>query len=104
MEVKVLRWISVAVLLGAAVFTSVVPRVDLPETAFNESDAPVNLVIPVRPSFSLAPPVVDPVAVLPMPRFHGLAVTFPGLTLSPSVVTSQRHRHSLQNLLCTLLI
>lgn len=104
MKVKILRWISVAVLLGAAVFASVVPRADLPETAFNEADAPVNLVIPVRPSLSIAPPVVDPIAVLPTPRFHRAASFLPGATLPLSIMPRQRHRHSLQNLLCTLLI
>jgi hypothetical protein len=100
--VKQLRSISVLFLLVAAVFVSVVPRADSPETTFNEADAPVNLAPPARLGSLVVLPTVDPVAVTPAvsPSCSPYAVS--------SVVLDRpaapRQRHSLQSLLCTLLI
>jgi len=68
--VRRLRWISVFLLAAAAVLVSTVPRVDSPETTFNEADAPVNLAPSARPNIQLVPPAVDPIAISPVPPLH----------------------------------
>jgi hypothetical protein len=94
----------VLVLLAAAVCVSAVPRPDLPETPFNEADAPVNLAPPVRPRIQVIPPAIDPIVVLPT-----LSIDCPGCVVSrlasePIVTPKRRHPLSLQDLLCTFLI
>ena len=101
---KRFRAILVLFLLGASVCAFALPRVDLPETAFNESDAPVNLAPPVRPSVQVSPPVVDPIAVLPRLPLQRANCVVDGLLLESAAVSRQRHQHSLQDLLCTFLI
>ena len=101
--VKPMRWMTVLLLLGAAVFVSTVPRMDLPETAFNEADAPVNLAPPVLPRIQIILPAVNPLAILPL-RNHCADCTVRRLLLEPPVAPSQRHSRSLQDLLCTFLI
>jgi len=91
-------------LLAAAVCCCTVPGVDLPETAFNEADLPVNLALPAPPRIPDIPPVAIPAAARPMlPRCgeDGLVRT---LVHEPSVLPNERHLHSLQVLLCTFLI
>lgn len=79
------------------------PRVDLPETAFNEADAPVNVAPPVRPGIRVLQPAFDPISVLPTPP--SVSATRPGsLVVAVAAVPAQRYPHSLQDLLCTFLI
>jgi hypothetical protein len=87
-------------MLGAAVCVSAVPRVDLPETTFNEADAPVNLAPSVLPRIQVIRPAVDPIVVLPPPLSCVGCVS--SRVLEPLAMPSQRH--SLQDLLCTFLI
>ena len=101
--VKRLKWMSVLFLLGAAVYVSAVPRVDAPETSFNEADAPVNLAPPVRASLRVVRTAVDPVVVWPTLPFYSATCVFNGRVLGP-IRPSQHRRHSLQNLLCIFLI
>jgi hypothetical protein len=102
--VKRLRCILVLFLTAAAVWVSAVPRIDLPETAFNETDAPVNLTPPVRPGIQLTAPAINPIVVSAVPALAGAAYVIIGAP-SPSVpLPAQRHRISLQYLLCTFLI
>jgi hypothetical protein len=102
-DVKRLRLALVLFLTAAAVCASVVPRPDLPETAFNEADAPVNLAPPVLPRIQIILPAVNPLAILPL-RNHCADCTVRRLLLEPPVAPSQRHSRSLQDLLCTFLI
>ena len=80
-----------------------VPPVDLPETTFNESDAPVNLAPPSQAAVRFVRPVSD-LRVMPGLRFYcagcDLSSRVPGAVARPG----QRHPHSLQDLLCTFLI
>ena len=101
---KELRWILVVVLLGIAACLSAVPRMDLPETAFNEADAPVNLAPPIRPSTQFIHLAADRIAVLPTQSLHSAGYLVGKLVLEPVTTLSQCHPHSLQDLLCTLLI
>ena len=63
--VKLLRWLLILFLLAASVCVSVIPRVDLPETKFNEADAPVNLAPPLQLRTQAIVPVVDSNVILP---------------------------------------
>jgi hypothetical protein len=92
-------------LLGAAVFASVVPREDLPETSYDESDTPVIVAPAVRPRIQLVTPTLDPTAHSPAPvRSAPLADVLGAVSHQLAPVSSSLHRPSLQNLLCTLLI
>ncbi len=99
-----LRWVSVVLLVLAAVLVSTVPRVDSPETAFNESDAPVNLAPSARPNIRLVPPAVDPIAISPASPLHGAGRVVTRLVLELAAMPSQHHGHSLQEVLCIFLI
>ncbi len=101
---KQLRSISVLFLLVAAVFVSVVPRADSPDTTFNEADAPVNLAPPARLGSLVVLPAVDPVAVTPAVSSFCPACAVSSVVLERPATPRQSHRHSLQSLLCTLLI
>ena len=99
-----LRSILALFLLGTAACVFALPRVDLPETAFNEADAPVNLAPPVRPGIRVIRPAVDPIAVLPTLPSHYATCVVRGMVLESAAVPRQRHQHSFQDLLCTFLI
>jgi hypothetical protein len=99
-----LRLTLVLFLLAAAVCVSVVPRPDLPETAFNEADTPVNLAPPVRPRIQIISPAVNPIAVLPALSNHCPGCFVSGVVIQAAVTLRQRHPRSFQDLLCTFLI
>jgi hypothetical protein len=94
----------VLVLLGAAVGVSTVPRPDLPETPFNEADAPVNLAPPVFPRIQAVSAAANPIAVLPAWPNHCSVCLVSAKVLEPAVTPKQRHPRSFQDLLCTFLI
>jgi len=97
--VKCWRLIFVLFLVGAAIGVSTVPLEDLPETSFNEVDAPVNLAPPVQPRLKFIPPACDSEVI------SGLsACAVSSGVLEQATVTSGRYPHSLQDLLCTFLI
>jgi hypothetical protein len=98
------RCISVLILLAAAVCVFAVPRADAPETTFNEADAPVNLAPPVLPGIRLILPTVDPVSILPRPADYYQTCALNHLVVKTAPTPRQNHRHSLQSLLCTLII
>jgi hypothetical protein len=98
------RWTLVLVLLGASVCVSAVPRPDLPETAFNEADAPVNLAPPVRLRIQVIAPAVDPIVVLPSLPIDCAGCFVGRKAPEPIVAPKRRHPLSLQDLLCTFLI
>ena len=101
---KRLRLALILFLTAAAVCASVLPRPDLPETAFNEADAPVNLAPPVLPRIQIILPAVNPIAVLPPAGDHCAGCTVRRFLLEPAVAPRPRHSRSLRDLLCTLLI
>jgi len=90
-------------LLAGVFGASVVPPVDLPETAFNESDAPVNLAPPAQAPLRFVRPVSDPF-VMPGLRFYCAGCVVGSPVIGAAAIPSQRHPHSLQDILCTLLI
>jgi hypothetical protein len=76
----------------------------LPETPFNEADAPVNLAPPVFPRIQIISAAVNPIAILPALPNHGLVSFVSATVLEPVVTPKQRHPRSFQDLLCTFLI
>ena len=99
-----LRWMLIAILMGATVCCCAVPGVDLPETAFNEADLPVNLALPAPPRIPDLAPVVVPIVALPTLPLFCADCRVSRLALAPAVLPTQHHPHSLQVLLCTFLI
>src|ERR1700674_1797325 len=98
------RRLLVLLLLAGVFGGSALLPVDLPETAFDESDAPVNLAPPSQTPLRFVRPVSDPL-VLPGLRFYcaGCVVS----SRVPGAVAMPTHRgphYSLQDLLCTFLI
>jgi hypothetical protein len=54
--VKCLHWIIVIVGIGLISLRPIVPQIDAPETAYNESDSPVDLATPVVVGINLTMP------------------------------------------------
>jgi len=97
-----MRWIFVSLLLATVVCASTVPAVDDPSTAFNESENPTNIALPVLPGIKLVRPAADPVPV-PQPLLQVAGdVSFSAYIPGPA--PKQERSHSLLKLLCTLLI
>jgi hypothetical protein len=90
--------------LVAGVFGgSAVPPVDLPETAFNESDAPANLAPPSQAIVRFVRPVSVPLE-MPGLRFYCAGCDLSSRVPRAAAMPERRHPHSLQDLLCTFLI
>jgi hypothetical protein len=97
---KCLRWAIVIFGVCVIFLTSIVPRVDSPETAYNETDAPTNLTTPLVAQPNLVTPTVHSVVIPREERGWREPVTAmhvvrpkPGIRVS----------HSLLDLLCTLI-
>lgn len=97
-------WTFILFLLTAVVCVSAIPQTDLPETSYDETDTPVNQSTPVVLGihFLRSAPVsmVAPRTTLQAGRNLRVPANDP---LSTSILV-RRDSHSLQNLLCTLLI
>jgi hypothetical protein len=96
--------VFVFVLLSSIACVSAVPRADLPETSYNEVDAPVNLAPPAVPRVSAVNPQLATVLLsteFGAPRPDLLAHSF---STESSHTPPRRDPHSLPNLLCTFLI
>jgi hypothetical protein len=97
-------WIFVLLLLGAVVCASAIPQPDLPETSYNEVDTPINQAPPVVPGVKLLRPSIAPV-ILPREVCEALRGFSAQSHERKSADTPvRRSLHSLQDLLCTLLI
>ena len=93
----------VLVLLAGVFGGCAVPPVDLPETSYNESDAPINLASPAQAALSSVRLVSGPL-LMPGLRFYRAGTVVSRLVLGTAAVPRHRHLHSLQALLCTFLI
>ena len=91
-------------LLAGVFGGSAAPPVDLAETSFDESDAPVNLAPPSQATVRFVRPVSDPL-VMPGLRFYCAGCVVSRRVLGAVAMPTQRRPHySLQDLLCTFLI
>jgi len=97
------RCILVLFLLVAAVCIFALPRVDLPETVFNEADAPTNLVPHVWRSIRVIPSGDQPITVLTALTHHCAVRAVSSLVCEAAAVPRQIHQRYLE-VLCTLLI
>ena len=95
------KWAVLLLLATAVTFVSVMPMADLPETAFNEIDTPVNQTTPVAPWVKFVPPV-EVRFILPRSFGH----TSDGIRTSVESISLATHWHlsPLRELLCTFLI
>jgi hypothetical protein len=97
-------WTFVLVLAGAVVCVSAIPQTDLPETSYNEVDTPVNQAPPIVQGMRFVRPIVAPV-ILPRQVCEALrGVGGQAHAHRADCTPVQRDLHSLQDLLCTLLI
>ena len=103
MAVQRHRRILVLFLLAGVFRGSAVPALDLPETTFDESDAPVNLAPPSQADLRVVNPVSDPL-VMPGLPFYCAGCIVSGPVFAAPAMPRERHPHSLQDLLCTFLI
>ena len=97
----------VMALMVSVVLVSTIPQADLPETAYDESDAPVNQAPPVVLDTAMVHP---PIAEVLLPKRIGETESHVGLqSLERRWVyrlfpRDQHDPHSMQVLLCTFLI
>jgi hypothetical protein len=97
-------WTLVLFLLNAVVCVSAIPQPDLPETAYNEVDTPINQSPPVVPGVRFVRPAIAPV-ILPRQVWEaGRGVSSQALVWKAADTPLRRDPHSLQDLLCTFLI
>ena len=91
----------VSFLLGIAIYVSVLPRVDLPETVFDESDATLSVVLPAqcRVQVSTRVSAISAAAVLDC----GSCVVH-RLAFGRAVIPDPRDQNHLRVFLCTFLI
>jgi len=98
--VKRVRWTIVILGLLCVSLGSIIPPPDDPETAFNETDIPINVTAPVSPRTNFVVPTGHPVVTPRKQRvWWGPGTMIHGETLKPRM----RPSHSLLNLLCKLL-
>ena len=97
-------WTFVLFLVGAVVCVSAIPQPDLPETAYNEVDTPLNQAPPAVPGVRFVRPAI---ALVILPRQVcevNRVVISQGLKRNSAHTAVRRDPHSLQDLLCTFLI
>jgi hypothetical protein len=98
--VKRVCWTVVMLGLLCVSLASIVPAMDDPETAFNETETPINLTTPVNSRTNFVAPAGDPVVILEKQQaWWNPNTMMHGITLKPGM----RSSHSLLNLLCKLL-
>jgi hypothetical protein len=97
---KPLRWTIAILEISFVCLALIVPRVDDPATAFDETDSPVNVTTPLVARTNLVLPAGHSVAIPRERRARWKpCTTIYGLTLEPGICSS----HSLLSLLCKLL-
>ena len=97
-------WIFIVLMLMAVVCAAAVPPTDVPETNYNEVDTPVNQAPPVE----VAVRFVRPMQIAKTTPGSALEarwdIQFPVERSLLLPLPTQHDAHSVQNLLCTLLI
>lgn len=97
-------WTFVLLLMGAVICVSAIPQPDLPETSYNEVDTPVNQAPPVVPGIKLVRPVVTPSILSRQILEAWSPVDVRAHDRNSADALLRPDPHSLQDLLCTLLI
>ena len=97
-------WTFVLFLVGAVVCVSAIPQPDLPETAYNEVDTPLNQAPPVVPGVRFVRPAIA-LVILPRQVWEAeRGVSSQAIEQKSAETLVWRDPHSLQDLLCTFLI
>lgn len=97
-------WTFVLLLLMGVVYTAAVPPTDVPETSYNEVDKPVNQAPPVVLGIRFVRPVKVTKTVPKCVMQARWDVQFPVEDLASPPLSTGNDTHSVQDLLCTLLI
>ena len=97
---RYLRWAIVIFGVCFVSLSSIIPRVDSPETAYDETDAPVNLTTPLVARPNLVTPTVHSVVIPREQRVWWEPVTAMDVARPKLGI---RVSHSLLDLLCALL-
>jgi len=97
------RWRLMVFLLGAMACAYVVPRADVPETAYNEIDSPISFAAAVPSGVKVVQLDTSPVILLEELAGQDRNQRPSRLALV-SLSSRIRHHHSIQDLLCTFLI
>lgn len=92
-------------LMASVMFVSAIPASDLPETAFNECETPVNQAAPIVPGtiVILVRPAIIPLVLHGRVGEMGRCID-PAKELRLGSSAVPRAQHSFQDLLCTFLI
>jgi len=101
--VKQHRRMLILFLLAGVLGGSAIPPLDLPETTFDESDAPVNLAPPSQITLQLVSPVIDPLRMRGLP-FHCAECVVSAPALAVPAMRRDRLPRTLQDFLCTFLM
>ncbi len=97
-------WTFVLLLLTGVVYAATVPPTDVPETNYNEIDKPVNQAPPVVLGIRFVRPVKITHTVPRCVMQARQDTHFPVELLFSPPLLARHDSHSVQNLLCTLLI
>lgn len=94
----------VLLLLTAIAGVSAIPQIDRPETSYDETDTPLNQVLPEAIAVRFARPanVVSVRSRTAREADRNIGVPVHGMLLTTA--HARHHSHSLQDLFCTLLI
>ena len=98
---KLLRWAISVLEISFVCFALIVPRVDDPATAFDETDSPVNVTAPLGARTNLVLPARHFVAIPGERRMRWKPCTsINGLTPEPGIYSSRSLLHVVCKLLC----
>ena len=97
-------WCFVLLLLGAVSCASAIPQTDLPETSYNEVDTPVNQAPPVVSGLRIVRPTVVPIIMSKQACETLRGISAQSQEDAGACTAVHITSHSLQHLLCTLLI
>lgn len=96
-------WTILLLLLGAVVCASAVPPIDVPETSYNEADRPLSQAHSVA-GIRLVRPVAAPVIAPAVPPRNIVETKVCSTELTWKSLRVCSSSHSLQELLCILII
>lgn len=96
------RWMLLVCLLATLILL-IVPPVNAPETAFDETDIPIGLTPGTLPRIDLEPPALQEIA-LPSLTAPDASPDRDFAEAEITAVANRRSAQSLQSFLCTLLI
>lgn len=95
-----LRWTAVVLGIWFVSISSILPRVDSPETAYDETDAPINLTTPVEAWTIVVMPIMHFTVISEEQRVWSERSTTSMLTSKPGTCASRSVQGLLSILLC----